>query len=188
MSGRKGNCPMRKTLERAVRGSALMLMILLLTSFIPPGSGTALAAQNGNEEPPVHRDYSTASINGSYAFVGTYAGLIASSFGVVTFNGLGSAQGSVIVNQPNADGSRNVVTVGLAGTYFVNRDGTGTLSYLVTFPDGHTANVTEDLLITKAEVQRGMLIATSMFDAQKQPSVVLSGEVYVTHTYTRRPD
>jgi hypothetical protein len=48
--------------------------------------------------------------------------------------------------------------------------------------------VTEDLLITKAEVQRGMLIATSIFDAQKQPSVVLSGDVYVTHTYTRRPD
>lgn len=178
---------MRKTLEWAVRASALTLVILLLTGFIPPGSGAALAAQSGNE-PQVHRDYSTASINGSYAFVGTYAGLIASSFGVVTFNGLGSARGSVIVNQPNADGSRNVITVGLAGTYFANRDGTGTLSYLVTFPDGHTANVTEDLLITKAEVQRGMLIATSIFDAQKQPSVVLSGDVYVTHTYTRRPD
>lgn len=179
---------MRKTLEWAVRASGLTLVLLLLTSFIRPGSSTALAAQNGNDEPQVHRDYSTASINGSYAFVGTYAGLIASSFGVVTFDGLGSVKGSVIVNQPNADGSRNIVTVGLAGTYFVNRDGTGTTSYLVTFPDGHTANVTEDLLITKAEVRRGMLIATSMFEAQEQPSVVLSGNVYVTHTYTRRPD
>ena len=179
---------MRKNLEWAVRASALTLVLLLMISFVQPGSGMALAAQNGNDEPPVHRDYSTASINGSYAFVGTYAGLIASSFGVVTFNCLGSAQGSVIVNQPNADGSRNIVTVGLAGTYFVNRDGTGTLSYLVTFPDGHTANVTEDLLITKAETHGGMLVAISWFEAQRQPSVVLSGDVYVTHTYTRRPD
>ncbi|HEX5411803.1 MAG TPA: hypothetical protein VFZ27_08060 [Terriglobia bacterium] len=179
---------MQKTLQWAARASAQTIILLLLTAFIQPGSGTALAAQNGNDEPQVHRDYSTASINGSYAFVGTYAGLIASSFGVVTFNGLGSAQGSVIVNQPNADGSRNVSTVGLTGTYFVNRDGTGTLSYLVTLADGHTANVTEDLLITKAETHRGMLTATSFFEAQRQPSVVLSGEVYATHTYTRRPD
>ncbi|HET9177341.1 MAG TPA: hypothetical protein VFQ24_03200 [Terriglobia bacterium] len=179
---------MRKALEWAVRASALTLAVLLLTSYIRPGPGTVLAGQDGNDASQEHRDYSTASINGSYAFVGTYAGLVASSFGVVTFNGLGSARGSVIVNQPNSDGSRNIVTVGLAGTYFVNRDGTGTLSYLVTFPDGRTANVTEDLLITKAEMRRGMLTATSMFEAQEQPSVVLSGEVYVTHTYTRRPD
>jgi hypothetical protein len=43
-------------------------------------------------------------------------------------------------------------------------------------------------VIRKAEVDRGVLTATSIFEAQEQPSVVLSGNVYVTHTYTRRPD
>ena len=40
--------------------------------------------------------------------------------------------------------------------------------------DGHTANVTEDMLIRKADVDRGVLTATSIFEAQEQPSVVLS--------------
>ena len=180
---------MRKTFQRAALASALTLvLLLLLTSVIRPGFSRALAGQDRNDGSPEHRGYSVESVNGSYAFIGTYAGLVASSFGVVTFNGAGRVKGSLMVNQPNPDGSRSIVNVGIAGTYSVNPDGTGTNSLVVTLPDGHTANVTEDLVIRKAEVDRGVLTATSIFEAQEQPSVVLSGDVYVTHTYTRRPD
>ena len=47
---------------------------------------------------------------------------------------------------------------------------------------------TEDFVITTAEFRGGALIATAMIDAQEQPSVVISGNVFVTHPYTRRPD
>ena len=58
----------------------------------------------------------------------------------------------------------------------------------MTFADGHTSDVTEDFVITTAEPREGTLLATSIFEAQEQPSVVITGEVFVTHTYTRRPD
>lgn len=177
---------MRKTFQWAVLPSTLTLALFLLSSFILPG--TAAASQGGSDASQEHHSYSVESINGTYAFVGTYAGRVAANLGVVKFNGLGSVEGSVIVNQPNPDGTRNIVKVSLAGTYFINPDGTGTVSFLVTFPDGHTANVTEDLVITKAKIRHGMLIATSMFEAQEQPSVVLSGNVFVTHTYTKIPN
>jgi len=32
------------------------------------------------------------------------------------------------------------------------------------------------------------LIATSIFEAQEQPSVVISGDVFVSYVDTRRPD
>lgn len=183
-----GQSPMRKTLQWTVFVSALTLVLLLLIGFARSNSGTVLASQEGNEAAQEHYSYSVASIKGTYAFVGTYAGRVAANWGVVTFDGLGSVKGSVTVNQPNADGTRNIVKVGLAGTDTVNPNGTGNVSFVVTFPDGHTANVTEDLVITKAEVHQGMLIATAMFEAQEQPSVVLSGKIFVTHTYSRIPD
>ena len=152
------------------------------------GSGAALAGQEGSDASRNHHDYSLASLNGNYAFVGEYAAHVAANLGVVTFDGLGTAKGSVTVNQPGPNGSRTIVKVNLAGTYSVESDGTGTISFTVTFADGHTSDVTEDFVITTAEPREGTLLATSIFEAQEQPSVVITGAVFVTHTYTRRPD
>lgn len=178
---------MRRTLRWASLAGALTLTLLALTSFVWAGQST-LNGQDSGDALQEHHGYSLASLNGSYAIVGTYAGLVASNLGVVTFDGRGTLKGSAIVNQPNPDGSRNIVNVGLTGTYTVNNDGTGTILFTVARPDGSTANVTEDFVITRAESQHGILIATSIFDAQEQPSVIISGNIYVTHAYTRRPD
>jgi hypothetical protein len=109
------------------------------------------------------------------------------SVGVLTFDGLGTLKGSATVNQPGPNGSRTIAKVTVAGTYSVESDGTGTMSVTVMLPNGTTSDVTEDFVITKAANRDGMLIATCIFDAQEQPSVIISGDVFVTHTYTRRP-
>ena len=107
---------------------------------------------------------------------------------MLTFDGLGTLKGSATVNQPGLNGSRTIAKVTVAGTYSVESDGTGTMSVTVMLPNGTASDVTEDFVITKADSRDGMLIATCIFDAQQQPSVIISGDVFVTHTYTRRPD
>ena len=152
------------------------------------GMGLRVALADQESASPEHARYLQASLSGNYAFVGTYAANVAANLGVMTFDGLGGVKGSVIVNQPAANGLRALVKVTVSGTYSVNSNGTGVIAFTVTFADGHTADVTEDFVITHAESRGDVLIATSIFDAQEQPSVVISGNVFVTHTYTRRPD
>ena len=44
-------------------------------------------------------------------------------------------------------------------------------------------------MITEAiEVNSGQLIATTIVDVQRDPSVILPGGVFVTRVHTRRPD
>ncbi len=178
---------MARTLRRALYAVALTLALVASSGLICAGSHPAFASR-GRNDPSEHRGYSLASISGNYAVVGTYSANVASVFGVLTFDGLGTLKGSATVNQPGPNGSRTIAKVTVAGTYSVERDGTGTMSVTVMLPNGTTSDATEDFVITKAESRDGMLIATSIFDAQQQPSVLISGDVFVTHTYTRRPD
>ena len=48
--------------------------------------------------------------------------------------------------------------------------------------------MSEDFVITSAENRKGTLLATTIFEAQEQPSVIISGDVFVVHNYIRRPD
>ena len=179
---------MRKALHRRHLHDLLKLTVLLSIGFICIGSNPVFAGQDGRESSRDQHDYSLASLDGSYAFVGTYADNVAANLGVIAFDGLGSAKGSVLVNQPRVDGSRIIVNVTVAGTYSVNPNGTGTIQFMVTFADGHTSDVTEDFVVTKAEKRGRMSLATSIFEAQEQPSVVISGKVFVVHTLTKLPD
>lgn len=165
---------------------ASILVIAALAAAIS-GSSSELAGQTRNGI-SAHHQYSQASLSGNYARVGTYEGNIAANLGFVVFDGRGSAKGSATVNQPGPGGSRTIVKVSLDGTYLVNSDGTGTIQFTLTLPNGTTSDITEDFVITKSENRNGTLIATSIFEAQEQPSVVISGDVFVTHVDTRRPD
>ena len=170
-------------------GKVGLASILAITALAAVFSGSPLElvgkSRNGFSD---HHEYSQASLSGNYARVGTYAGNIAANLGVVVFDGQGSAKGSATVNQPGPGGSRTIVKVSLEGTYSVNSDGTGTIQFTITLPNGTTSDITEDFVITKSESRNGTLIATSIFEAQEQPSVVISGDVFVTHVDTRRPD
>lgn len=112
---------------------------------------------------------------------------MARALGTQTLDGHGNVKGSAIVNQPGPNGTRVIVSITFAGTYAVNSDGTGTISLTINLPNGATANATEDFVVTKSEVRGGIPIATEIVDAQEQPSTVIPGGVFVTHTYTLRP-
>ncbi len=156
-----------------------------LAAFLSAGPQTAFAQQNQFLH---HKEYSLASLCGVYSMIGTYAANVAKGLGIIAFDGRGGASGSALVNQPGPNGTRTIVNVTFSGTYSVSSDGTGTISLTVNLPSGATQDVTEDFVITEAEFKDGVLVSTAMTDAQEQPSVVISGNVFVTHAYTRRPD
>lgn len=130
--------------------------------------------------------FSTASVLGDYAIVGTFAANVAQELGTQKVDGLGNFVGSSIVNGPGANGERIVVNVTFTGTYTVNSDGTGVDSFTATLPDGSTVTRTEDFVITKAKVIDGVPIATEIVAALREPSAVVPGGVFLTHTYTRQ--
>lgn len=145
-------------------------------------------AQDCCATPQQHREYSVASLHGDYAVVATYGGNIARALGTHIYDGLGNLTGSAIVNQPGPNGTRIIVSIGITGTYTVNPDGTGTMNLTINLPNGSTATATEDFVITKAKMNGRTPLATEVVDAQEQPSTVIPGGVFVTHTYTRRPE
>jgi hypothetical protein len=101
-------------------------------------------------------------------------------------DGRGNITGAAIVNQPGPNGTRTIVSIGIGGTYTIKPDGTGTMVLTITLPDGSTASVTEDFLITKSATVDGVPIATEMQDAQEVPSAVIEDSSLVIHSYTLR--
>jgi len=132
--------------------------------------------------------FSLASIRGDYPIVGTFSGQVAVELGNQTIDGLGHFTGSSVVNAPSPDGKRRIIPVTFTGTYTVTSDGKGTDSFTVPLPNGTSATLTEDFIITKAEVIHGELIATEIVAAVREPSAVVPGGVLLTHVYTRRPN
>jgi hypothetical protein len=72
----------------------------------------------------------------------------------------------------------------------VNCNGTGTITRVVTKPDGTTASAMDDFVITESTIKFAWLptVATTIVDAQRDPSVILPGGVFVTRVHTRLSD
>jgi hypothetical protein len=150
------------------------------------GAAHAAYAQEDWSEGP--KGYTLASLRGDYGVTATYGANIARALGTQIFDGHGNLKGSAIVNQPGANGTRIIVSISFTGTYTINSDGTGTMSLTIMLPNDKTANATEDFVVTRGKIRDRTPIATEIVDAQEQPSTVIPGGVFVTHTYTRRPD
>jgi hypothetical protein len=163
------------------RKSLFVPAALILTSF--------LGVSAANAENP--QCYTLASLQGSYAVIVNYGANVAIGLQAQYLDGNGNLTRTGILNQPTAGsttGGRTVGTVSSTGTYTVNCNGTGTITRLVTKPDKTTASATDDFIITGAIVQGWQLIATTIVDAQRTPSVILSDGVFVTRTATRLPE
>ncbi len=159
--------------------------VLTLSCFLWAGTQTAF----GQEDRPERCEaYSEASLRGDYGVTATYGANVARALGTQVFDGHGNLNGSAIVNQPGANGARIIVSITFTGSYTVNSNGTGTMSLSIILPGGRTANAKEDFVITRANIREGVPLATEIVDAQEQPSTVIPGGVFVTHTYTRRPN
>ena len=131
-------------------------------------------------------EYSVASIRGDYAVINHYGDNIALGVGDEHFDGTGNLHGSLLLNRPTSTGARELVPLTSTGTYIVNDDGTGTIFLVVTLPDGTVKTATEDFVITRTEMIRGIPVATEIIDEQREPSLVLGNGVFVTQDYTRR--
>jgi hypothetical protein len=135
--------------------------------------------------------YNLSSLQGPYSVVLTYGANLASGIQAETLDGKGNLTRSGVINQPAAGsttGARSVVSVTSVGTYTVNCNGTGTFIRVVTLPDGTKASGSDDFIITSAIKQEGRLIATSIADVQRDPSVVVAGGVFLTRVHTRLPE
>jgi len=143
------------------------------------------------ENPKNSPCYTLASLRGFYAVVGEYGSHIAISLGRRYFDGNGNLTQTFIVNEPtpgSTTGDRTIVNATQEGTYTVNCDGTGVISRNLTTSNGITAHGEDDFVITAAVLRGDELIATTVVDAQKTPSAIVPGGIFLTRTYTRLPD
>lgn len=167
--------------------SLFVAAVLIFTIFF--GVSAANAQDPGCQ-------YNLASLKGSYAVLVTYGANVALGLQIESLDGKGNLTRTGVLNQPTAGSTTGARTVGIVsstGTYTVNCDGTGTITRLVTKPDGTTASAVDDFIITRAIMPRDIgrnrsPIATTIVDAQRTPSVILSGGVFVTRVHTRLPD
>jgi hypothetical protein len=143
-------------------------------------------AQDDHEQAPRGAAYSAATICGDYGVIATYGANIARALGHESFDGKGNLTGAAIANQPGPNATRTLTAIGIEGTYSVSADGSGKQELTIMLPGGATANVTEDLVITKARVIDGVMIATEFEDMQETPSAVIDDSSLVIHSYTLR--
>jgi hypothetical protein len=143
-------------------------------------------AQANRDNSDSHPKYTLATICGNYSAIATYGANIARALGTETMDGQGNLTGSALVNQPGPNNTRAITSIGLAGTYVVNPDGTGKMVLKVTLEGGGSASVTEDFVITKVKVVDGMRIASEIQDAQEVPSAVIEDSSLVIHSYSLR--
>jgi hypothetical protein len=138
--------------------------------------------------------YTLASLQGSYAVVGTYGANVGLAIGTRSYDGNGNLAGTAIVNEPTAGsttGARTLVVATQAGTYTVNCDGTGQFKRLVTTNTGISAIQVDDFVITAAtkSTQAGQpIIATAIIDVQEVPSAIVAGGIFLSRVHTRLPD
>lgn len=138
--------------------------------------------------------YTLASLQGSYAVVNTYGANLALGLQAESLDGKGNLTRTGVLNQPKPEsttGERTVATVSSTGTYTVNCNGTGTITRIVKKPDGTTANAMDDFIITqaiKSPWASWPSVAATIVDAQRDPSVIIPGGVFVTRVHTRLPD
>ena len=135
--------------------------------------------------------YNIASIQGTFATVAPYGNSIAVSLAVRIADGKGNINATFITNQPLAGsttGERTITSGANKATYTVNCDGSGFTNRIATLPDGTTSIGVDDFLITKSALRNGQLIATEIQDAQRTPSAIVLGGVFLTRNMTLRPD
>jgi hypothetical protein len=153
----------------------------IATSFL--GVSTAQAQGTGC--------YTLESLQGSYAAIGQYGANVAIALGTRSMDGKGNLTGTFVVNEPAAGsttGARTIVTGTQKGTYTVNCDGTGVFTRILTLADGSTAPGFDDFIITEASEKDGRLVATKLADAQRTPSTIVPGGIFLTRSFTMRPE
>jgi hypothetical protein len=133
--------------------------------------------------------FTLASLKGSYSVVGTYGANVAIALAKRYVDRDGNLTGTFLVNEPtpgSTTGERSIVKGTQAGTVSVNCDGTGVVTRILTVSGVETSQM-DDFVITEAKIKDGELIATTIVDAQRTPSTIVPGGVFLRRTWTREP-
>ena len=136
-----------------------------------------------------HPCFTLESIKGSYSIVGTYGANVAIALAKRYVDRDGNLTGTFVVNEPTAGsttGQRSIVTGTQAGSLTVNCDGTGVVTRVLTVGGVQTTQ-TDDFVITESKMRDGELVATTIVDAQRTPSTIVPGGVFLRRTWTRVP-
>jgi hypothetical protein len=147
------------------------------------------AVSGADEENP--QCYTLASLQGWYGGTAEYGNHIAIALGRSYYDGKGNLTNSFVINQPivgSTTGERTLTRGTQTGTYTVNCDGTGVITRTFTLADGSTGTGVDDFVITKAIVKDGQFLATAVSDAQRTPSAIVPGGIFLTRSRTRLPD
>lgn len=135
------------------------------------------------------RCFHLRSLKGSYSVIGTYGANIAIALAKRSVDDDGNLTGTFVVNEPTSGsttGARTIVTGTQEGTVSINCDGTGVVTRILTVAGVKTTQ-TDDFVVTESRVEDGELIATTIVDAQRTPSSIVSGGVFLRRTWTRVP-
>ena len=155
----------------------------VLISLSVLGAGTAGAAE------PLC--YTLASLQGTWTSITEYGAKVGVAYAKRTIDENGNMTGVFVQNQPvvgDATGARLMSNGTAKGVYKINCDGTGTITRTVTSSLGVVTFPVDDFIVTKAIVKRKKLVATEILDAQRTPSALVPGGVFVTRIHTRVPD
>ena len=124
--------------------------------------------------------FTNASFQGHYSMQASL-GPTAAALGEATADGNGNVSGTGIENHPILN-QRIVVPVDMEGTYTVNENGTGTVTYTAS-AYGISNELVMDFVIMKAEVMNGIKVATEVFGMPRE-----GGRTVATFTMKRLPD
>jgi len=147
--------PLIDAVSKFFAGAALLLYAVIATAERPP-------------------KFDDSSLSGSYALVGAGGQHVAASVGIATFNGEGSANRTLILNEPDPSGAgRITLRVAGEGQYSVGVNGMGTATYVTRFPDGREFTFDFDFVITQARRAggSGVMLATRLHMVQRETGV-----------------
>ncbi len=168
------------------RKCLFVLAALIVTSFL------GVPAAHAQIQHQCYQGYTLASLQGHYAVISNYGANVAIAFGERYMDGQGNFNGTFVVNQPTAGsttGERTILKGTNAGTYTVNCDGSGVVTRKTVTTTGIVAYQNDDFIITGATARYGQApLATAVADAQRTPSAIVPGGIFLTRTYTLLPD
>lgn len=128
---------------------------------------------------PTASGFSNQNLLGSYAAEEHGDGSVSVGMGIVHYDGAGKATRRIIVNAPGEDGERRILVFESEGTYTVNPDGTGFVTFTNSTSPGEATTDTFDFVITAVATAwipgtGNLRIATELFAAQREAGVTVS--------------
>ncbi len=94
----------------------------------------------------------------------------------MTYDGAGNVTRSLVVNAPDGNGGRQLITFESEGTYEVHADGTGVVFLTNRIGTGSVTEVTFDFVIQESEPngKGGQRRATKLFGVQREPGTTVN--------------